>query len=125
MSDLELLKHAAQAAGISGDWTETIGGWPALAVNGSVYKVWQPLHDDGDALALAVKLDMSVEISEYEASTYAYAGPMSQPIRVHGYEMWRGDKAAATRRAIVKAAAAVAALPITSQGTSPTTPERN
>lgn len=63
---------------------------------------WNPLEEDGDALPLAVKLMMSVEISEHEESTYAYAG--SAP-RVYACEMWLDDKNAATRRAIVRAAA--------------------
>jgi len=47
---------------------------------------------------------MSVEISEYETSTYAYAGEVP---RVYAMELWRENKDAATRRAIVRAAAEV------------------
>ena len=65
---------------------------------------WNPLEDDGDALRLAVELMMSVEISEHEGSTYAYAGEVP---RVCACEMWLDDKDAATRRAIVRAAAEI------------------
>jgi hypothetical protein len=72
-----------------------IGGWEGYE--------WSPLTDDGDALRLAVKLVMSIEVSDHEESTYAYAGKVP---RVYAMELWRDDKSAATRRAIVRAAAA-------------------
>lgn len=102
MTDQELLELAAKAAGMELLWTND----PDLSplTNDHKYNPWNPLVYDGDALRLAVKLAMSVEISEYEDSTYAYAG--QQP-RVYAYEMWGEDKCAATRRAIVRAAAAI------------------
>lgn len=66
--------------------------------------LWNSLKDDGDALRLANKLSMSVEICDYEETTYAYAGPCP---RVHSWESWRQDKDAATRRAITRAAAEI------------------
>jgi len=103
-ADRELLELAAKAAGYEVNFDEPVNGWYANGYddNGDPSHWWNPLKSDGDALRLAVKLSMSVEISEHEDSTYAYAGP--QP-RVYGYEMWKGDKDAATRRAIVLAAA--------------------
>lgn len=94
-TDRELLELAAKAAGIP---------YKALPHSGSCWGKWDPLNDDSDALRLAVKLSMSVDIDEHEDSTYAYAG--DQP-RVYAMELWQGNKDAATRRAIVRAAAAI------------------
>jgi hypothetical protein len=62
---------------------------------------WNPLTDDGDALRLAVQLNMNIEITDggwvYACGDY---GNCSEPSG--------DDKSAATRRAIVRAAAEVA-----------------
>lgn len=106
--DRELLELAAKAAGITYTVRPDVsmeGGpdWLAIA-NGNGFEEWNPLTDDGDALRLAVKLDMSVDVDEGETSTYAYAG---QPPRKYAWELWGNDKDAATRRAIVRAAAEI------------------
>jgi hypothetical protein len=71
-------------------------------VDGDKY-VWNPLTDDGDALRLAVKLKMKVEgwfNGELEcARADCKAALVSEP---HS-----GDPYAATRRAIVRAAAEI------------------
>lgn len=105
MTDKELLELAAKAAGIEPAtlYGENVGWY----VPGRGVGSWNPLADDGDALRLAVKLKMSVEISAHEESTYAYAGNVP---RVHACVNWhhlRGDEASATRRAIVRAAAEI------------------
>lgn len=65
---------------------------------------WNPLTDDGDALRLAVKLDMYVYVNRVDEVVSAQAG-------YHGehkfYENFYDDMYAATRRAIVRAAAAI------------------
>lgn len=101
-TDRELLELAAKAAGVDELQFSSDMECPynPLPENGNIY--WNPLRCDGDALRLATKLDMSVEISEYEGSTYAYAGKVP---RVYACENWRGDKPSATRRAITRAAA--------------------
>ena len=113
MSDRELLELAAKAAGVEINYSTTNGGGfsnTGFDIVGNAVldwhngTVWNPLTDDGDALRLAVKLMMSVEISAHEESTYAYAGDVP---RVYAYEMWRDDKDAATRRAIVRSAAEI------------------
>lgn len=110
-TDRELLERAAKAAGMrAGNGPGEYAWHPGLDCLATLDErnrevPWNPLHDDGDALRLAVKLSMSVEIEEHEASTYAYAGPVP---RVYAMELWRDDKDAATRRAIVRAAAAMA-----------------
>ena len=93
-NDRELLENAAKAAGMTlgkhtqKDWAFTHGG-----------KEWNPLTDDGDALRLAVKLRMSVKNTEIRASVIAERAWVvtTEP---HG-----DDPLAATRRAIVRAAA--------------------
>lgn len=104
MSDRELLEKAAKAAGLTGEWSTTIGGWPCLIVGSKMGQPWQPLHDDGDALRLAVKLGLSVRTSRYGAKQrgtivgWFKRAALGEP---HG-----DDPYAATRRAIVRAAAA-------------------
>ncbi len=99
-SDRELLELAAKAAGIEGEIKKTFGGWPCvMRKNGHA---WQPMHDDGDALRLAVDLDFDIELTE----DAAWAGGInSQNHQL--YEWHRNCKYAATRRAIVRAAASI------------------
>ena len=93
MSDRELLELAAKAAGeVAGDWI----GNPDY-FNG-VLKRWNPLTDDGDALRLAVKLRLTV----FEASVLT---PDGDAVNVFPGEA--PDRYAATRRAIVRAAAEI------------------
>jgi hypothetical protein len=97
MSDRELLEMAAKAAGLIQP------GWVDLRESGG----WNPLADDGDALRLAVKLEMNV----FHAASGAYAIPFGDgeaPVEERAsYKDSGGDPYAATRRAIVRAAAAI------------------
>jgi len=96
MTDRELLEAAAKAAGKEhyGEYNahaglKTTGGW------------WNPLTDDGDALRLAVKLGIHVT----NGDGYAWASASNL-----GFDCtypFDGDPDAATRRAIVRAAAAI------------------
>ena len=92
-SDRELLELAAKAAGM------TLLDRPAVHSFGhglmTTGGVWSPLTDDGDALRLAVKLRLIVEPGRAWVSKY---GPMvGEDVLPCPY--------AATRRAIVRAAA--------------------
>ena len=98
MTDRELLELAAKAAGILDEleWFEESYGncW----VLGS--REWNPLTDDGDALRLAVKLEMDLSLG--------LNGCVVLPdpnIRLE--ELSSEDPYAATRRAIVRAAAEI------------------
>jgi hypothetical protein len=91
MTDEELLTLAAKAAGVE---IVTL----ALIVHGR----WDPLTDDGDALRLAVKLEMDIYVRPTLLWTEVVA-PMCMPVR----ELHTCDPHAATRRAIVRAAAEV------------------
>ena len=94
-TDRELLELAAKAAGIDGVYMQRLTG-DGLAVRGCLVQLWNPLTDDGDALRLAVKLNID-----------------------HGNPGMRlcidwapaDDPYAATRRAIVRAAAEIGAHP--------------
>jgi hypothetical protein len=106
-TDRELLELAAKAAGIQIHHWSTILPGPMM-VNPETDDCggyWNPLDEDGDALRLAVKLNMSIDVDSHETSTYAYAGPA---VRVYAWELWGKDKDSATRRAIVRAAAEIA-----------------
>lgn len=98
MSDRELLEKAAKAAElIPIEFSESAG-----YMEGLLY-VWNPLNDDGDALRLAVTLDLDV----FQSVCYSEArvgGALQSMI----FQPWGEDKAAATRRAIVRAAASIA-----------------
>lgn len=103
-TDKELLELAAKAAGHRFDSTNPF----EIAEEhkgGTNWIEWNPLTDDADALRLAVKLNMTVKI-------------MGDHVKV-GWrgcgEQWPGEDApvpyelpAATRRAIVRAAAEIA-----------------
>ena len=63
---------------------------------------WNPLGDDGDALRLAVKLKMSIDVEErtqHAWSHIVWVAPCFEPLI--------DDPYAATRRAVVRAAAAI------------------
>lgn len=64
MTDLELLWKAAKAVGLNGRWNEPFQ-WIELddaskSPGMPVRTVWNPLLDDGDAMRLAIKLDISL-----------------------------------------------------------------
>ena len=122
MSDKELLELAAKAAGITGEWcdcADCIAGILTLGVDGGV---WNPLTDDGDALRLAVKLDIDISFyTDKEAKVYAqtkhvlgYGADGYASYQAHEYckELYEGSyPLTATRRAIVRAAASMGAAP--------------
>ena len=96
MTDREMLELAAKAAGYKVlDWY----GERYTTTDGDRLFPWNPLTDDGDALRLAVKLRMMVSV-------------FGADVRVdHGGKFFHEDGRpsiyAATRRAIVRAAAEI------------------
>ena len=99
MTDRELLAYAAKAAGIELVWhgdtdpfcfAETVAGIK-----------WNPLTDNGDALWLAVTLHLTVSVGLSGSTvTDAFRNPLAV--------IWHdNDPYAATRRAIVRAAAEI------------------
>lgn len=101
MTDRELLELAAKAAGLAVEWDYYVGGEDGGFVTREGF-VWQPLTDDGDALRLAVKLKMDVLITEVDVWAMAEADPAAGCS-----EFAAPDPHAATRRAIVRAAAEI------------------
>lgn len=112
-ADRELLELAAKAAGIELKWMTIVNGPQA----GEVFcSNWHPLTDDGDALRLAVKLQINVNNEHVSAgAAYCTRGENEVfPIASSGMEC-HGPAAdhvipedyAATRRAIFLAAAAI------------------
>jgi hypothetical protein len=96
-TDRELLQAAAKAAGYS--VARLSDDDSALCLVG-VQQAWNPLTDDGDALRLAVALDIR----------FWGSGVNGMPTAAGPNNVWcdeDGDKGAAARRAIVRAAAAM------------------
>jgi hypothetical protein len=95
MSDRELLELAAKAAGL----------WPGPEPFEHLLDRWNPLTDDGDALRLAVKLGdtflVKVGIFGQLDKTFCHIDSVATR------ENLGTDPCAATRRAIVRAAAEI------------------
>ena len=98
-TDRELLEMAAKAARYQ---YAKHGGY--IVVDG-IPGNWNPLTDDGDALRLAVKLRLAIypPEAEGEGATIGTPGVDGEWIT----EECAGDVFAATRRAIVRAAATI------------------
>ena len=106
MTDRELLEMASKAAGIDKDYPLVFGD------RGAHY--WNPLIDDGDALRLAVKLGLKdyfgIEIQSTCTQCTAFEPWEHIQYEDHNndpYEYHNNDPYAATRRAIVRAAAEI------------------
>ena len=112
MTDRELLEAAAKAAGIEVDFTVfSDGSFICFKQGGDCFSdQWNPLTDDGDALRLAVKLSLLIAPIPYQPGINAYgAVGVSWPGQRFDldYERFTNDPYAATRRAIVRAAAEI------------------
>lgn len=110
MSDKELLELAAKAAGVKALWVKTLwspDGELRDCTNDHPQKIysappWNPLTDDGDALRLAVKCEILVLTARGVAVANAVdSGGTCERLRSDP------DPYAATRRAIVRAAAEI------------------
>ena len=111
-TDRELLEQAAKAAGYEytvkdDEYYKThkfFGLWLVIHGEPSEHqrRYWNPLTDDGDALRLAVKLDMDVEVLLDQGITMIHTDTTTSQTEPHN-----NDPYAATRRAIVRAAAEI------------------
>lgn len=102
------LKNAAKA--IEHDlWTDPSTQANYLVKDGAILGRWEPEHDDGDALRLAVKLSMRIYIYAEGGDDCTCVANDELNRNCNGaIEERHGDDAdAATRRAIVRAAAQV------------------
>lgn len=97
MTDRELLEMAAKAAGYEVEWVRNSGCHYRCEAEES-HEQWCPLDDDGDALRLAVALRMDLNINDGECDVFT----------ADSFYSGRGeDTLETTRRAIVRAAAAI------------------
>lgn len=97
-TDKELLELAAKAAGYNVKAHEDGTLYSDYRCSG-YWGVFDPLTDDGDALRLAVKLGITVRRISNKAMASSSVGQFD--------EYCDGDPYTATRRAIVRAAAAI------------------
>jgi len=102
MTEKELIELAAKAIGVRehGEWFASDDG-PYFVVGS---KLFDPLTDDGDALRLAVKLNIHVMVWVYACE--AQYGDCESTGLIHASDCG-GDVCAATRRAITRAAAQI------------------
>ena len=100
MSDKELLELAAKASGYTLEERYDIHGnyWPWCF---EIANPWSPLTDDGDALRLAVKLGLVISFHNDKEWVLVIRG------KVWIQDLCDDDPYAATRRAIVRAAAEI------------------
>ena len=113
MTDRELVEMAAKAAGYDDAKFQDMEGWGEVRYGLScgiwsekhLENYWNPLVNDGDALRLAVKLGfgISVPLSNERTDVVTFGRTLLNAIEAHN-----GNPYAATRRAIVRAAAALA-----------------
>jgi hypothetical protein len=103
MTDRELLEAAAKAAGIETHGWRAHEFKPGLYMlpntETGAYLVWNALTDDGDALRLAVKCGIHITNSPSDAWASTHGTDATEPLG--------DDPTAATRLAIVRAAAAM------------------
>jgi hypothetical protein len=120
MTDSELLEKAAKAAGINAlrDPYGCLRNCTGMeqAMNIFAGKIWNPLSDDGDALRLAVKLGIELRCDDKDAASAGWSANQKGAPTIDGkgpwyWKEWLGkhgnDTYAATRRAIVCAAAEI------------------
>jgi hypothetical protein len=102
VTDRELLQCAAKAAGFPqlwwGDWKDSVPYYGDIPF----HHTWDPLKSDGDALRLAVMLKFSVSIGTNLVLVYAETRVYEEKAQKDSGEFY-----AATRRAIVRAAASI------------------
>jgi hypothetical protein len=104
-TDRELLELAAKSVGVALQYADDEGRLP-YDLNTSVD--WNPLIDDSDALRLAVKLQIDVYHGTGDGPEIWAGYWMHGAVRMkHACEPVGTDPYAATRRAIVRAAAEI------------------
>ena len=112
MTDRELLKAAARAAGYKAlEWHKEIPREGGISVDVlyvghfEAHRPFKPLEDDGDALRLAVRLGIETQFAA--GATWFQILTNDECSVGLAHEPHNGDPYAATRRAIVRAAAAM------------------
>lgn len=109
-TERELLDLAAKAAGVEQDLVLTdprFITWRSQYDSEGYNQPWNPLTDDGDALRLAVKLEITPGKHEDTVVASRSASWRSGSAHCSLWEPEEDDPYAATRRAIVRAAAEI------------------
>lgn len=118
MTDRELLELAAKAAGIEHGADRFDSGISLTLPDGRHKSMpkWNPLTDDGDALRLAVQCGLEISFVDDEPgregldirACVGFPASTERPCWIkYVFEDHRGNIFAATRRAIVRAAAEI------------------
>ncbi|HIE1324508.1 TPA: hypothetical protein ACXJFQ_005113 [Pseudomonas aeruginosa] len=107
MNDRELLELAARAAGYQFSYSYHSLSIPVILAETGRWRQWDPLTDDGDALRLAVQLDITIgpEHPDVVGKSLCRASWNNRNMSLG--EFGDGDKPSAYRRAIVRAAAEI------------------
>lgn len=112
MDNRELLELAAHAIGTELDWFEIpegdqdgIAGW--YCIKADTLRLWDPLNNDADAFRLTVDLAIYPTQEGGAAKVFLHRPPAINSWSCE--DPYNGDPYAATRRAIVRAAAAIGA----------------
>lgn len=122
MNDRELLELAAKAAGVEGVFAGRYAadGYPCDFVGigrtaGAIHPLWNPLVDDGDALRLAVSLDIGVTSKkdhQYEKNTSVAVFNQGNSRITEKHKDHSNDAGKATRYVIVRAAVEIGSQPL-------------
>ena len=107
-TDRELLELAAKAVGYVPATQDS--GSPFVIFGGDDAMDWNPIDDDGDALRLAVDLDLAIvpyPIYNKQKHSVLVQKKNLDESRFEEMELHGDDPRAATRRAIVRAAAEI------------------
>lgn len=109
-TDRELLELAAKALGCTLKASSLYPDTYAIRQHcdgASISLKWNPLTDDGDALRLAVKLGLTIEQFADDGSVVVTHGVSVRASESYDATYASRDPYAATRRAIVRAAAEI------------------
>ena len=111
MTDREMLELAAKAAGFNdAEWVAEQACISTLQQKRGFKFFWNPLTDDGDALRLWVKLKLDISFGDVSFFDDDFGFPVTywrEAQDVKGFVLHENDPYAATRRAIVRAAAEI------------------
>lgn len=108
-TDKELLELAAKAAGYHVEWSDTYQRFERFS-DGVYQGAFAPLTDDGDALRLANQLELSVSIGGLDGRVVVSSNNFGNIYVSETYLLPGEASAAATRWAIVRAAADIGRL---------------
>lgn len=99
VNNIELLKHAARAIGMTGEWSKRLDCF-VLLENGRYLVAWNPIKYDSDAFRLAIDAGIDVHIRDGYTDAVVHRATGTSGCCEPHYD----DKAAATRLAIARAA---------------------